>query len=104
MGFRVVFMAGALPLHPHKELSFLDLVHFERYVFKKAKVFGVPFLKRLMCTRCAKWDAVPHPAKGLRFLQPFVFNAIVLKKATRESFGQAFAKARGFKRQSPLEI
>jgi hypothetical protein len=42
----VVFVAGALPPHPHKELSFLDLVHFERNAFKKAKVFGVPFLKK----------------------------------------------------------
>ncbi len=42
----MVFVAGALPPHPYKELSFLDLVHFERYAFKKAKVFGVPFLKK----------------------------------------------------------
>jgi hypothetical protein len=42
----VVFVAGALPPHPHKELLFLDLVHFERYTFKKAKVFSVPFLKK----------------------------------------------------------
>jgi hypothetical protein len=42
----VVFVAGALPPHPHKELSFLDLVHFERCAFKKAKVFGAPFLKK----------------------------------------------------------
>jgi hypothetical protein len=27
----------------HKELSFLDLVHSERYAFKKAEVFGVAF-------------------------------------------------------------
>jgi len=46
LGFRVVFVAGALPPHPHKELSFLDLVHFERYAFKKAKVFGVPFFQK----------------------------------------------------------
>jgi len=42
----VVFVAGALPPHPHKELSFLDLVHFERIAFKKAKVFGVPFFQK----------------------------------------------------------
>jgi hypothetical protein len=42
----VVFVAGALPPHPHKELSFLDLVHCERCAFKKPKVFGVPFLKK----------------------------------------------------------
>jgi hypothetical protein len=42
----VVFVAGALPPHPHKELLFLDLVHFERIAFKKAKVFGVPFFKK----------------------------------------------------------
>jgi hypothetical protein len=42
----VVFVAGALPPHPHKELSFLDLVHFGRYAFKKAKVFGVPFFQK----------------------------------------------------------
>jgi hypothetical protein len=35
LGFRVVFVAGALPPHPHKELSFFDFVHF-----------GVPFLKK----------------------------------------------------------
>jgi hypothetical protein len=46
LGFRVVFVAGALPPHPHKELSFLDLVYFERIAFKIAKVFGVPFLKK----------------------------------------------------------
>jgi hypothetical protein len=44
--FRVVVVAEALPPHSHKELSFLDLVHFERIVFKKAKVLGVPFLKK----------------------------------------------------------
>jgi hypothetical protein len=83
----VVFVAEALPPHPHKELSFLDLVHFERYAFKKAKVIGVPFFQRFMCKVCAKWDAVPHPAKGLRLLKPVVFNAIALKKASCESFG-----------------
>jgi hypothetical protein len=46
----------------------------------------VPFLKRLMCKVYAKWDAVPHPAKGLRLLQPVVFNAIALKKASCEGF------------------
>jgi hypothetical protein len=46
LGFRVVFVARTLSPHPHKELSFLDFVHFERYAFKKAKVFGVPFLKK----------------------------------------------------------
>jgi hypothetical protein len=39
-------MAGALPPRPHKELSFLDLAHFERIVFKKTKVFGVPFFQK----------------------------------------------------------
>ena len=42
----MVFVAGALPPHPHKELSFLDLVHFERMAFKKAKVFSVPFFQK----------------------------------------------------------
>jgi hypothetical protein len=28
LGFRVIFVAGALPPHPHKELSFLDLLAF----------------------------------------------------------------------------
>jgi hypothetical protein len=42
----VVFVAGALPPHLHKEVSFLDLVHFERYAFKKAKGFDIPFLKK----------------------------------------------------------
>jgi hypothetical protein len=42
----VVFVAGALPPHPHKELSFLDLVHFERAAFKKPKTFGVPFFQK----------------------------------------------------------
>jgi hypothetical protein len=39
---------GFAPAPPQgiKELSFLDLVHFERIAFKKAKVFGVPFLKK----------------------------------------------------------
>jgi hypothetical protein len=46
LGFRVVFVAGALPPHPHKELSFLDLVHFERCAFKKSKVFDVPFFQK----------------------------------------------------------
>jgi hypothetical protein len=35
----VVFVAGALPPHPHKELSFLDLV-------QKAKVFDIPFFQK----------------------------------------------------------
>jgi hypothetical protein len=52
----------------------------------RGQALVVPFLKRLMCTRCATWDAVPHPAKGLRLLKPFVFNAIALKKASCESF------------------
>jgi carboxylesterase len=42
----VVFVAGALSPHPRKERSFLDFVHFERYAFKKAKVFGVPFFQK----------------------------------------------------------
>jgi hypothetical protein len=42
----VVFVAGALPPHTHKELSFLELVHFERCAFKKAKVFGVPSFQK----------------------------------------------------------
>ncbi len=42
----MVFVAGALPPHPHKEVSFLDFVHCERAAFKKLKVFGVPFLKK----------------------------------------------------------
>jgi hypothetical protein len=46
LGCRLVFVAGALPPHPHKELLFLDLVHFERIAFKKAKVFGVPFFQK----------------------------------------------------------
>jgi hypothetical protein len=41
-------LQGLCPPHPYKELSFLDLVHFERYAFKKAKVFGGPFFQ--------KWD------------------------------------------------
>jgi hypothetical protein len=39
LGFRVVFVAGASPPHSHKELSFLDLAHFERAAFKKTKNF-----------------------------------------------------------------
>jgi hypothetical protein len=42
----VGFVAGALPPHPQNDRSFLDLVHFERYVFKKAKIFGVPFFQK----------------------------------------------------------
>jgi hypothetical protein len=42
LGFRVVFVAGALPPHPHK----VDLVHFERIAFKKVKVLAFPFFKR----------------------------------------------------------
>ena len=46
LGCRVVVVAGALPPHPHKELAFLDLVHFERYAFKTAKAFGIPFFQK----------------------------------------------------------
>jgi len=46
LGFRVVFVAGALPPHPHKELSFLDLVHLERCAFKKQKFLAFPFFKK----------------------------------------------------------
>jgi len=42
----VVFVAGALPPHPYKELSFLDLVHFERIAFKKQKFLAFPFFKK----------------------------------------------------------
>jgi len=46
LGFRVVFVAGALPPHPHKELSFFDLVHFERIAFKKQKFLTFSFFKK----------------------------------------------------------
>ena len=32
-----------------------------------------------MCTRCAKWDAVPHLAKGLRLLKPFALGVTTLR-------------------------
>jgi hypothetical protein len=66
----VVFVAGAWPLSSSlfskRGQKELDHAKYER--------------PRLMCKYCAKWDAVPHPAKGLRLLKPFVFNAIALKK------------------------
>ena len=34
------------PRPPHKERSFIDLVHYERATFKKPKVFGVPFFQK----------------------------------------------------------
>jgi hypothetical protein len=87
----VVFVAGALLPHPHKELSFLDL-DFGVPLFQKgdeksvttqntkAPIFFVAFLERLMCKVCAKWDAVPHPAKGVSLLKPFVFKAVAKKQ------------------------
>ena len=40
------FCRGGFAPAPHKELSFLDLVHCERCAFKKPKVFGGPFFQK----------------------------------------------------------
>jgi hypothetical protein len=61
------------------------------------KRFGVPFFQRLMGKRCAKWDAVPPPAKGVSLLKPFVFNAIALKKQAVRVLVELFQKLKGLK-------
>jgi hypothetical protein len=76
----VVFVAGALPLHPH--ISFLDFVHCERYAFKKPKVFGVPFFQKGDKKSLTTQDTKDPPKSGA---MPGIYCSQIATHATKRT-------------------